>query len=68
MPTPYTNLTTSALNTMCSSTLGSLKPSQIRQVFDYLSRVGESVFASAVDISTESTISTIATAMGSENP
>lgn len=39
MPTPYTRLTTAALNTLNSSTLGSLQPYQLSQVMEFLGRV-----------------------------
>jgi hypothetical protein len=74
MPTPYSRLTTAALNTLASSTLGSLKPYQIWQVKEVLERVnwanansgaGE---GSASNEGNQPTISQIVTMLGSNNP
>lgn len=74
MPTPYTRLTTSALNTLNSSTLGSLKPYQIAQVKEYLDRInwgransnaGE---GSQSNVANQPTIAQIVTAAGTNNP
>jgi hypothetical protein len=74
MPTPYTRLATSDLNTLNSSTLGTLHPYQIRQVQELLDRVnwgnansgaGE---GSDSDISGQPTIAQIVTMLGSNNP
>jgi len=67
MPTPYTKLTTAQLNTLCSSTLGSLAPYQLKQVMEALERV-DYVRGSQSDMSGQPTISTIVTALGSNNP
>ena len=70
----YTRLTTSALNSLGSTTLANLKPYQIRQVQEYLDRVawgkannsaGE---GSDSNISNQPTIAQIVTLMGSNNP
>jgi hypothetical protein len=74
MPTPYSRLTTSALNTLNSSTLGSLKPYQIRQVQEYLDRVawGKANSASGEgsdsNVGNQPTIAQVVTLMGSTNP
>lgn len=74
MPTPYTRLKTSDLNTLSSSTLGSLTPAQIDQVVEYLSRTnwGKANSASGEgsqsDIGNQPTITQIVTMMGSNNP
>lgn len=67
MPTPYTRLTTAALNTLCSTTLGNLQPYQLKQVMEVLDRV-DFVKGSQSDMSGQPTISTIVTALGSNNP
>lgn len=36
MPTPYTRITTSGVNSLASTTLGNLKPYQIRQMKEWL--------------------------------
>jgi hypothetical protein len=80
MPTPYTRMLTSDLNTLSSSTLGSLKPYQVRQVYEFLSRVnwGNATTTPGVtpplgmgsdsDVSAQPTITQIITMMGSNNP
>lgn len=67
MPTPYTSLTTSALNTLTASTLGSLKPYQLQQVMEVLDKV-KFERGSVSDMSAQPTITTIVTALGSNNP
>ncbi len=67
MATPYTRLTTAALNTLASTTLGNLKPYQLQQVMEVLDRL-DYVRGGASDVSTQPTISTIITALGSNNP
>lgn len=74
MPTPYTRLTTSALNTLNSSTLGTLKPYQLNQVMEYLSRVNWGAANSGSgkgSISNEAnqpTMAQIVTAVSPNNP
>ena len=74
MPTPYTRLTTSALNSLASTTLGNLYPYQIRQVQELLDRVnwgaantraGEGADS---DVGAQPTITQIVTLLGSNNP
>ena len=72
--TPYTRLTTSALNALASTTLGALYPYQIRQVQEVLDRVNwgnaKSVTGegSDSDISGQPTIAQIVTLLGTNNP
>ena len=72
--TPYTRLTTSALNSLASTTLGNLYPYQIEQVQEFLNRVNwgnaNSVAGegSQSDVSVQPTIAQIVTLMGSNNP
>ncbi len=74
MPTPYTRLLTADLNTLNSSTLGSLRPYQIRQVMEVLGRVNwgnaNSVAGegSESDNSGQPTLTQIVTMLGSNNP
>ena len=74
MPTPYTRLTTSALNSLASTTLGNLYPYQIRQVQELLGRVNwgnaNSVAGkgSDSDVGAQPTITQIITLLGSNNP
>lgn len=69
----YTRLTTAALNTLASSTLGSLKPYQIRQVQEYLDRIawGKANSSSGEgadsNVSNQPTIAQIVTLAGSNN-
>ena len=72
--TPYTRLTTSALNALASTALGALYPYQIRQVQEVLDRVNwgnaNSVTGegSDSDISGQPTIAQIVTLLGTNNP
>lgn len=66
MATPYTRLTTAQMSTLTSTTLGNLKPYQIRQVVEFLDRFNY-VRGSNSDVSTESTITTIVTALSTNN-
>ena len=68
MATPYTRLTTSQLNTLNSSNLGTLKPYQLRQVMEVLDKVNWSPKGSESDVSGQPTLATIVTALGSNNP
>ena len=74
MPTPYTRLLTSDLNTLNSTTLGNLHPYQIQQVEEFLGRVNwgnaNSVAGegSQSDIGNQPTIAQIVTMMGANNP
>jgi hypothetical protein len=74
VPTPYTRLLTSDLNTLNSSTLGSLKPYQIRQVMEVLDRVNwgsansNAGRGSDSDNSGQPTLTQIVTALGNNNP
>lgn len=74
MPTPYTRLTTAALNTLNATTLGNLQPYQINQVKEFLDRVhwgsanGGSGEGSQSDGGSQPTIAQIVTLMGSNNP
>lgn len=74
MPTPYTRLTTSALNTLNSSNLGTLKPYQVRQVMEFLDRVNwgnaNSVAGKGSDSNNanQPTLAQVVTMMGSNNP
>lgn len=74
MPTPYTRLTTSTLNSLASTTLGNLYPYQILQVEELLNRVNwgnaNSVAGegSNSDVSAQPTITQIITMLGSNNP
>ena len=74
MPTPYGRLTTAALNTLAATTLGNLKPYQIRQVQEYLDRIqwgkannsaGE---GSDANVANQPTITQVVTLAGSNNP
>lgn len=67
MPTPYTRLTTAALTTMASSTLGSLKPYQLRQVIEAIERTNYEKGTQS-DMSVQPTITAIITALGANNP
>jgi hypothetical protein len=70
----YTRLKTSDLNTLNSSTLGSLQPHQIRQVQEYLDRIAwgkansVSGEGSQSNVSNEPTLAEIVTLAGSNNP
>ena len=72
--TPYTRLTTAALNTLNATALGSLFPYQIDQVKEYLDRINwgnaNSVAGegSMSDIGAQPTIAQIVTLAGSNNP
>lgn len=68
MPTPYSRLKTSDLNSLTSTLLGSLKPYQIRQVQEVLDRVNWGPDGSDSDVSVQPTISQIVTALGSNDP
>jgi hypothetical protein len=74
MPTPYTRLTTSTLNSLASTTLGNLYPYQILQVEELLNRVNwgnaNSVAGegSNSDVGAQPTITQIITMLGSNNP
>ena len=73
MPTPYGRLTTAALNTLNSTTLGNLKPYQIQQVREYLSRIAwgkansSSGEGSQSNVANQPTIAQIVTLAGSNN-
>lgn len=67
MPTSITKLTTTALNSLAATTLGNLKPYQLDQVQDVLNRL-KWERGSNSDVSVQPTISTIITALGSNNP
>jgi hypothetical protein len=56
--TQYVRLTTAALNTLLSTTLGNLKPYQIRQVQEWLSRTYY-VQGPQSDVGVESNMTTI---------
>ncbi len=68
MPTPYFRLTTAQLNTLNSTTLGNLKPYQLRQVQEVLDRVNWGERGSDSDVSVQPLISAIVTALGTNNP
>ena len=80
MATPYVRLTTTALTSLASTTLGNLHPYQIRQVFEYLDRVNWGNASanlgvdpplgkgSESDISKQPTITQIITMMGANEP
>ena len=74
MATPYTRLTTAALNTLGSTALSALCPYQIRQVQEYLDRVAWGKANSSAgegsdsDVSAQPTIAQIVTLMGANNP
>ena len=72
MPTPYIRLDTPGLNALLPATVGSLKPYQLRQIMDYLNRIGNSSYfsagASEADVSGQPTLSTIAASMGPISP
>ena len=69
----YTRLTTAALNTLNSTTLGNLKPYQIEQVVEYLSRVScgkansNAGRGAQSNISNQPTMAQIVTLCGSNN-
>ncbi len=70
----YGRLTTAALNTLNSTTLGNLKPYQIRQVMEYIDRMAWGKANSTAgegaesNISNQPTIAQIVTLAGSNNP
>ncbi len=68
MPTPKTKLTTAELTSMASSTLGNLKPYQLDQVKDALSRLNWGSRGSVSDMSGQPTITTIISTIGSNEP
>lgn len=74
MPTPYGRLTTAALNTLNSTTLGNLKPYQIRQVQEYLDRMAwgnansKAGEGSDSNVGNQPTIAQVVTLAGSNNP
>lgn len=69
----YTRLTTAAFNTLNSSTLGSLKPYQLRQVQEYLDRINwgkansNAGRGSDSNVSNQPTLAQIITLAGSNN-
>lgn len=67
MPTPRAKLTTTALSTLTATTLGNLKPYQLEDVLDAISRTNYNR-GSNTDVSAQPTISTIVTALGANNP
>jgi len=67
MATPYTRLKTADLSSLLSTTLGNLKPYQLKQVMEVLDRTNY-VKGTQSDVSGQPTISTIATALGTNNP
>lgn len=70
----YTRLKTSDLNTLNSSTLGTLKPYQIQQVVEYLERINWGKANSSAgegsqsNVSNQPTLTQIVTLAGSNNP
>ena len=79
MPTAYTRLTTSALTSLASTTLGNLKPYQLRQVMEVLDRVNWANASASLGVNpplgrgsesdvTQPTISLIITLLGTNNP
>jgi hypothetical protein len=74
MPTPYSRLTTAQLTALLTAQLGTLQPYQIRQVFEFLSRVhwGSANSASGEgsdsNVANQPTISQIVTLLGTNNP
>ncbi len=67
MPTAYTRLTTAAITTLASTTLGNLKPYQIDQVMEVLNRLKWDRGSNS-DVSVQPTVSTIITSLGANNP
>lgn len=67
MPTPLTKLTTAQLTSLASTTIGDAKPHQLEQVLDAIGRVKWDR-GSTSDVSAQPTVSTIITALGSNNP
>lgn len=67
MPTPRAKLTTAALNTLNATTLGNLKPYQLEDVLSVVDRTNYNRGSNS-DVSVQPTISTIVTALGSNNP
>ncbi len=66
MPTPRGRLTTAALNTLNSTTLGNLKPYQLEDVLSFIDRLKWDRGSNS-DLSVQPTLSTIITAVGSNN-
>ena len=70
----YTRLTTSALNSLNSTTLGNLHPYQIRQVQEFLDRVNWGKANSGAgegsdsNVSNQPTMAQIVTAVSPNNP
>jgi hypothetical protein len=67
MPTPLSRLTTAQLTALLTTQLGALKPYQLEQVQDVLSRV-KFERGSNSDVSVQPTISTITTSLSTNNP
>lgn len=67
MPTPLTKLTTAQLTTLGSTTIANAKPYQLQQVLDAIARTKWDRGSNS-DVSAQPTISTIITALGSNNP
>lgn len=66
MATPYSKLTEAQIVALQSTTLGNLKPFQIRQIHEALERKNYNRGSNS-DVSVQSTIATIFTAQGN-NP
>ena len=67
MPTPLTKLTTAQLTALLTTQLGNLRPYQLGQVLDALSRTNWEK-GSVSDMSLQPTITTIVTALSTNEP
>lgn len=67
MPTPRTRLTTAQLNSLGATTIADAKPYQLEQVLEAIARVKWDR-GSNTDVSAQPAISTIITALGTNNP
>ena len=74
MATPYKRLTAAAFSALASTTLGALRPYQIRQVQEVLDRIAwgnansNAGQGSDSDVSHQPTITQIITLLGANNP
>lgn len=68
MPTPYKRLKKSELSFLMITTLGNLKPYQIRQVQEALDRINWGPKGSDSDISAQPALSSIISALNNNDP
>lgn len=67
MPTPRSRLTTAQITTLASTTIGNAKPYELEQVLEVLGKLNWDRGSNS-DVSAQPTVSTIITALGSNEP